>query len=142
MTEVCVRCKMHHDAKDNAKPSRTCPYCGWVPGRYARYNVYLNVLPVEKNVANVGDVTFKDRINVGRMRKISQLRPKDREMYVRILDFLRKKKELAYSAYELRQLMIGLPDTKGMTKVLRWMTSQGMLSVGMKYGDAYYCWKE
>jgi hypothetical protein len=133
---------MEVEAKDNVKPHRACPYCGWVPGRYVKYNVYVNVLPVEHGVKNVGDVTFQDRIQVSRMRKISQLRPKDREMYVRILEFLRAKKELAYSAYELRQLMIGLPDTKGMTKVLRWMTSQGMLTVGMKYGDAYYAWKE
>ena len=126
--KVCPRCRER--SSDDAK---SCSYCGWELGRYAKFQTC--VVPVKKE----GEVAFKDRIYV-KMRKISQMRPKDREMYVRILEFLKENRRNAYSTYELRQLMVGLPDTKGLMKVLRWMTRQGILKEGMFLGDRYYAY--
>lgn len=134
MTKYCPSC--HQQVDDD---NESCPYCGWKPGRYTRFDSDYHEFPVMV-VPGHEEVKFQDRIHVKRMRKISQLRPKDRTLYLNIMEVLQNNKELAYSKSELRDRIIG--STKGMTKILNWMMNQGMVRKGYSQGQEFYCWNK
>jgi hypothetical protein len=127
----------------------SCPFCGWKPGRYIRFDAYLHRIKSEEKVPGTpdGEAKFKDRIYIRRLRLISQMKPKDRLMYLRVMKFLKMNRDKAFSAFELRQLfeedirLKRIEDTRGMTKVLRLMVKQGMVQAGRHFTDVYYAWK-
>jgi len=129
--KVCPQCAHPYDGEGS------CSICGYVRGRYVRYEAERTEIPTEVVVLPGGkgeEVKFQDRYHIHRMRRVSALKEKDAKRFRVVMALLEKEGGgLAFSLSEIRDAVrneLGEVETKGLKKLVEKMVEVGAVNAG------------